>query len=362
MYILGIKTGGMVLVGSAKLTSNATMVTSRGGQSRWLIAMQTPSFQLEKVLRLTEHLRTTLLPQVPKLFKSALQAARVQAVVKLSIQLVVKTVVLHYRGLNSALARAKVNLGKKPSRWPKLTAAMAGAKHWHHLASMTDRVRNSWSSYMTENSQCKEEVDSQYKKAELLPGLFLGLLVGGLVGLSVSPISGDVIAGLVAILAAFFGLGGKLPTSARTTGVRIVCFSIGVLVSAPGAILIRTHSLLAPTLEQRVEKYSGADLSAALAQELAIFDHTGLRLGSLATAPEPTLNLQNSGVAFSSESAAQCSSLQDVSFANPNARLEAMAQTNAPWGQAGQFGLSLPAADQGAFADYVHDLFCSAAE
>lgn len=215
---------------------------------------------------------------------------------------------------------------------------------------------------MTETSQPKKAVGTTYKRAEFLPGIFLGLLVGGLVGLSVSPVSGDVLAGLVALLAAFFGLGGKLPTSNGVTGARIVCFSIGVLISVPSAILVRTHGLLAPSLEQRVKEYGDADLSSALTQELAIFDHTGLRLGSLASAPAPTPNLQNSGVAFSSGSAAQCSSLQDVSFANSSARLKAMAQTSAPWDKAGQFGLLLPAADQSAFADYVHDLFCSVAE
>ncbi|MDF2373291.1 MAG: hypothetical protein P1V21_21135 [Rhizobiaceae bacterium] len=197
--------------------------------------------------------------------------------------------------------------------------------------------------------------------ADFLSGLLLGLLVGGLVGISVSPLTGDVLAGLVALLAAFFGLGGKLPGKSPVTRLRLLAFCIGVLAGVPCSILVRTNGWLAPPLDVRIERYTAAGLPEALARDLAIFDQTGLRIGGLAAVPDPKAP-QNPGYTFSAGSSVQCSALSDVAFGTTRLRLEAMQGADAPWSQAGQFGLALPEEQQSDFADYVHKLFCDQTE
>ncbi|WP_421724368.1 hypothetical protein [Bauldia sp.] len=196
---------------------------------------------------------------------------------------------------------------------------------------------------------------------DFLSGLFLGLLVGGLVGISVSQLTGDVLAGLLALLAAFFGLGGKMPGTAPVTKVRLIAFSIAVLVGVSGGILVRTHGLLAPPLKAVIEDYKEAGLPDELAQALAVFDQTGLRTGNLAAAPAPEKPTK-AGFTFGAESLAQCSALSETVFATPELRLGAMEKAGAPWDQAGQFGLTLPDDQRAGFADLVHSLLCDQTE
>lgn len=214
---------------------------------------------------------------------------------------------------------------------------------------------------MAESLPSNEIPEVQATRTDFLAGILLGLLVGGLVGLSVSPLAGDVLAGLVAMLTAFFGLGGKLPVSVGVTKVRLLAFCVGVLIGVPGSILIRTNGLLAPSIEYRIAEYTAAGLDGGLAKDLAIFDHTGLRVGTLASTPDPS-DRYTLPIAFSAASAAQCSSLQSAFFSSSQARLQAMAASDAPWDQAGQFGLALPVDQHAAFADYIHDIFCTSTE
>lgn len=214
---------------------------------------------------------------------------------------------------------------------------------------------------MTETATYDATDESKPGLTDFLSGLFLGLLVGGLVGISVSPLTGDVLAGLVALLAAYFGLAGKLPGNSAVNRLRLLAFCIGVLAGVPCSILVRTNGWLAPPMDVRIERYTDAGLPQELARDLAIFDQTGLRVGGLAAVPDPKAP-QNPGYTFSAGSSVQCSALSDVAFGTARLRLEAMQQADDPWGRAGQFGLALPEAQQSDFADYVHKLLCDQTE
>lgn len=214
---------------------------------------------------------------------------------------------------------------------------------------------------MADTSSPEAADESAPSLTDFLSGLFLGLLVGGLVGISVSGLTGDVLAGLLALLAAFFGLGGKLPGSGSVTKVRLIAFSIGVLVGVSAGILVRSHAWLAPPLNTVIQTYEDAGLPGQLAQELAVFDQTGLRTGSLAAAPEPE-SAKRGGFAFNAATSAQCSALSDTALATTALRLDAMAKAGAPWEQAGRFGSTLPASQQSDFADLIHSLLCDQTE
>jgi hypothetical protein len=84
--------------------------------------------------------------------------------------------------------------------------------------------------------------------SEIAAGISLGLLVGVLLGLSLTPGSTSTALGaLVAILATFFGL--VKTTDAfpiRPANDRIIAFCIACLIATTGGIYVRTHNLLSP--------------------------------------------------------------------------------------------------------------------
>lgn len=212
---------------------------------------------------------------------------------------------------------------------------------------------------MTEASQDRDEPQPKPEFLDYLSGLALGLLVGGIVGLSVSQLAGELLAGVIALLAAFFGLGGKLSLQSSVSSVRLVTFCLGIVIGLPSGIVTRTHAWLAPSFEKTMQTYTVANVEQELAIELAVFQKTGLRIGSLSATPEPTdIRPEALGIAFSAATSAQCSALVRSAHGSPQLRLQAMAKFQEPWQRAGDFGLSLSGGDQADFADYIYDVFC----
>lgn len=212
---------------------------------------------------------------------------------------------------------------------------------------------------MTEISQARDETHPKPELLDYLSGLALGLLVGGIVGLSVSQLAGELLAGLIALLAAFFGLGGKLPLRSSVSSARLLAFCLGFVIGLPSGIMTRTHAWLAPTFKQTVDSYALDGVDQAFAIELAIFKKTGLRTGSLSSTPEPTeIGSETLPIVFSAATGAQCTALLDSAHGSPQLRLQAMEKFPEPWKRAGIFGLSLSDGDQAKFSDYIYDVFC----
>lgn len=76
----------------------------------------------------------------------------------------------------------------------------------------------------------------------------IGLMVGAVLGLSVSPVVASFVGAVGAVLAALLGLNDRHFSTAK--GVRIGCFGLAVLVAAPTGIYVRDHKILAPILPQ----------------------------------------------------------------------------------------------------------------
>jgi hypothetical protein len=116
---------------------------------------------------------------------------------------------------------------------------------------------------------------------EILPGFMLGALVGTLTGLSTSPVTKDVVVGVVALVGMFFGLRPKKTESSsdqeeqeraghqlQTHPLRLTSFCLGCIVAIGFAIRVRdtmslipleNRSLAALTIEQRVDRILKAD-------------------------------------------------------------------------------------------------------
>lgn len=81
-------------------------------------------------------------------------------------------------------------------------------------------------------------------------GAALGLLLGLLIGLSVTPVVSIVVTALVGLLAGLFGLGEKSALGISAAGARrLAAFGFAAVIATPVAVSLRTHDVLAPSLE-----------------------------------------------------------------------------------------------------------------
>jgi hypothetical protein len=123
----------------------------------------------------------------------------------------------------------------------------------------------------------RRHVGGAGRRADIIAGSCLGLLLGISMGLSTSPVIGVVVTGLVAILGAFFGLAEKddRPFSAAAAR-RLTAFALVASLSALGSVWLRTHGTLGPTVQEHrkmlAEMHVPDDQQAALLVQL----HWGL--------------------------------------------------------------------------------------
>ncbi|MGV3571440.1 MAG: hypothetical protein ACO1PB_12640 [Ramlibacter sp.] len=81
-----------------------------------------------------------------------------------------------------------------------------------------------------------------------LAGGSLGLLVGLLTGLSVSPVASIVVGAVAALLGGVFGLAEKAsPRLGSAGGHRLTAFALATVVALVAGILLRTHHVLSPS-------------------------------------------------------------------------------------------------------------------
>jgi hypothetical protein len=119
--------------------------------------------------------------------------------------------------------------------------------------------------------------------ADLVVGGAMGMLLGILVGLSRSPVVGEITAALAALLVAFFGFKSDAaspaaPGNLRRIGAFCVAFALFVLL----AVWIRANDLLASTPTKRVAAWTSAGFSEHDARALVAAQSTGAKFEVLA--------------------------------------------------------------------------------
>lgn len=99
------------------------------------------------------------------------------------------------------------------------------------------------------NENASTQVASASKISDVVAGVALGLFVGALVGLSMTPgTTSTVVTALVAVLAIFFGLTDATGvTKIKPASGRIAAFCIAALLATAAGIYVRTHNLLVPS-------------------------------------------------------------------------------------------------------------------
>lgn len=88
--------------------------------------------------------------------------------------------------------------------------------------------------------------------ADWAGGGSLGVLLGLLIGLSASPVVNTVISALVALLAGLFGFSEKISLAVSAGPARrLIAFSLCAALVVPAGVYVRTHDVLAPSLERQ---------------------------------------------------------------------------------------------------------------
>jgi hypothetical protein len=131
-------------------------------------------------------------------------------------------------------------------------------------------------------------------------GAAMGLLLGLMVGLSGSPVVGAVVAGLLTVLGAFFGLaapGTKEPEreaprararDGARRGLTVAGFGLMGVVGVLLGVYLRAHGALSPSPRQRFERWRDAGFDSTRARALTEFELTGLVPDSgKVAAPQP---------------------------------------------------------------------------
>ncbi len=127
----------------------------------------------------------------------------------------------------------------------------------------------------------RRHVGGASRRADAVAGACLGLLLGISMGLSTSPVIGVVVTGLVAILGAFFGLAEKedRPFSAAAAR-RLTAFALVASLSALGAVWLRTHGTLGPTIQEHKKMLAEMNVPDDQQAALLVQLHWGLSISS----------------------------------------------------------------------------------
>ena len=97
-------------------------------------------------------------------------------------------------------------------------------------------------------------------------GAGIGLMVGGLLGLALSPTINAFIAAIGVVLAALLGLNDRHFSASK--GLRIGAFGVFVILGGVAGLYTKYHSVFAPSLLERKEAFMGAGFSECQALDM----------------------------------------------------------------------------------------------
>ncbi|MBW4891579.1 hypothetical protein KXQ82_17770 [Mucilaginibacter sp. HMF5004] len=147
---------------------------------------------------------------------------------------------------------------------------------------------------MEENDQ---KLFKSIKRATILSGIGMGLLLGIIMGLSVSEVVKVIMGAMTAILGAFLGfdkqsftgIGNeeyqKIEENRLFTALRAGWFGLAVLVGIISGMYIRTHEVFTPTVSANVKQWTDAGYSEDYARKLVAYQRLGINPSTGAVGP-----------------------------------------------------------------------------
>lgn len=122
---------------------------------------------------------------------------------------------------------------------------------------------------------------------DVFAGVGIGLLVGVITGLSVSPVVQTILGALVAGVVTFLGLkvesvpkvdNAKPSSALQSNHVRIAAFSFACVAGILAGIEIRANDLLSPNLKRDVSRWTDAGLAKTDALRVVTYRRVGIDL------------------------------------------------------------------------------------
>jgi hypothetical protein len=172
---------------------------------------------------------------------------------------------------------------------------------------------------------------------DLLTGAAIGGLVGLLLGLSVSETVGAVVAGLTALVGAFFGLVERAPALPSAGPARIAGFALGAAALALVGVHLRATDALGASEADRLAAWRGVGFSAEEARGLVAFEKLGLAPQGATVAAAPLA--ERSTALFNSDAAAGCATLSQPIYGSAAALRSAFVAEGGAWAR---FAEALP--------------------
>jgi hypothetical protein len=112
-------------------------------------------------------------------------------------------------------------------------------------------------------------------KKEIYSGLGLGLLVGIIIGLSISEVTGIILGALTSLLAAFFGL-RSTKEGETIKSITIGTFSLACFLSIFLGIYLKTHNSLSPSIDTEIENYKKSKFDDNEIKKIVLFKTLGI--------------------------------------------------------------------------------------
>ena len=119
--------------------------------------------------------------------------------------------------------------------------------------------------------------------ADAFPSVGIGLLVGVLVGLSVSPVVAGLLTTLGGLLATLLGLqqdstgdSGTALSRLRVNGVRIGAFGFASVLGVAGGLYVRNHNVFTPPVKEQIAAWQEAGYSREEAKQFVALQRFGL--------------------------------------------------------------------------------------
>lgn len=151
--------------------------------------------------------------------------------------------------------------------------------------------------------------------ADIAAGGGIGLLLGYLLGLSVSPIVQGVVVAITGLLGAVLGIG---QTQHPGRSVRIGAFGLFCVAGVTLGLAVRGGSLLVPSVKAQVTTWTRAGYSTAEARAYVAYQRLGIKPATLVTATPPDSRASSSAL-YAADTRSACNAIGLL--ADPRQRL-----------------------------------------
>lgn len=191
---------------------------------------------------------------------------------------------------------------------------------------------------------------------ELIAGGAIGLLVGLLTGLSASPVVGSVLAGILSLLGALFGLvplegvGLRLP---RRSATRVAAFGLAAAGAVLLGLFIRANDVLTidpdpDDVARRIAAYEKAGLAPSDARAIVMVKAFGLQPAGAGQDGTASLQPPRQSVLFGGETPERCGRIDRIAEDNLAERLALLNGFGGDWAELAARVETKPEAEQAA--------------